>query len=56
MIKIKKDEAIEFINYECDGKLEGIFKCLKYDEKKKVLYLIGRDVELDINNEKELLN
>ena len=56
MIKIKKDEAIEFINYECDGRLEQIFKCLKYDDKKKVLYLVGRDVDLNINNEEELLN
>lgn len=46
VIEISKEEAIEFIQYECDGKIEGIFDCLRYDYKEKVLYLVGKGIEL----------
>ena len=32
-----------FIEYECDGKLEGVFERLSYSPKEDVLYLIGKD-------------
>jgi hypothetical protein len=31
IIEIPKEEGLEFIQYECDGKIELIFECLRYD-------------------------
>ena len=60
IIEIPKEEGLEFIQYECDGKIELIFECLRYDPNEKVLYLVGKEVDLDEKdqeeNEEEKLN
>lgn len=43
VIEIPRDEAMAFIEYECDGRLEGVFERLSYSPKEDVLYLIGKD-------------
>ncbi len=46
VIEIPKEEAFEFIHFECEGKIEQIFDCLRYDVTEKILYLIGKEVEV----------
>lgn len=41
IISIPREEALAFIECECEGKLEGIFDRLSYDAEEDVMYLIG---------------
>lgn len=46
VIEVPRDEAIEFINEECDGKIQKIFDRLHYDAKDDLLYLLAKDAEI----------
>lgn len=43
VIDIPKEEAIILIREYCDGKMENIFKKLRYDSLNDVLYVITHD-------------
>lgn len=43
IIEIPKEEAIAFVECECDGKLEKLFDHLCYDKEEDVLYLVGKE-------------
>ena len=45
LIEIPREEAMEFIEMECDGKLENIFDRLRYDNSEEVLYLVSQGVD-----------
>ena len=46
---------MEFIEYECDGKLENIFDRLKYDSQEEVLYLVSQETDVnDLNDMNEV--
>lgn len=44
---------MEFIEQECDGKIENIFDNLHFDHEENVLYLLAKNVELDEVQEEE---
>ena len=46
VIEIERDEALDFLDQECQGKLELLFDHLRYDKEEEVLYLVGNDVEI----------
>lgn len=46
IIEVPRDEAMEFIEAECDGKIEGLFDRLHFDPQEEVLYLLSREAEL----------
>jgi hypothetical protein len=46
IIEVPREEAMEFIEQECDGRFEGIFDRLHFEPAEEVLYLMAKDAEL----------
>lgn len=47
VIEIEKEEALDFIEQECNGRIQSIFDHLRYDSQEAVLYLVGNEVSLE---------
>ena len=47
IIEIPREEAMEFIELECEGKLENVFDRLRYDGEEEVLYLMSQGAGLE---------
>ena len=45
IIEIPKDEAIMFIERDCQGKIENVLNKLKYSPKEEALYLVSDSIE-----------
>lgn len=45
VIDIPKDEAVIFLEKDCDGKAERLLDKLRYDEKTETLYLVSETIE-----------
>jgi hypothetical protein len=42
IIEVPREEALQFIEEECDGKIEGLFDRLSFDSDGKILYLLSK--------------
>lgn len=49
LIKIPKQEALLFIEEECGGHMEGLFDRVHFDSQLNILYLLGREAEIEEN-------
>ena len=45
VIEIPRDEAVLFLEKDCNGKLENILDKLRYDAKGDTLYLVTNDID-----------
>lgn len=45
VIDIPKEEAIIFLEKDCEGKAERLLDKLRYDEKTETLYLVSETIE-----------
>jgi hypothetical protein len=46
VIEIDKEEALEFIQENCDGDINKIFDMIRYQESEGCLYLVPKGMEM----------
>ena len=49
VIEIPRDEAIVFIEKECDGNAERLLEKLKYDRATETLYILSETMDEGLN-------
>lgn len=49
MIEIPKEEALTFIEKDCNGNIENIIDKLKYDHQNETLYLVSDSIDYPEN-------
>lgn len=52
VIEIPREEALVFLEKDCDGKMERLLDKLKYDQSTETLYLVSETIEETLNPER----
>lgn len=47
IIEINRNEGLEFIEEECQGRIELLFDRLRYDREEGALYLVSNEITLE---------